>query len=621
MANVTELAGAARKHLENGDIDDALELSRQALERAPRSPKALKAYAGCMIATGDLEAAASCLAQVLKIKPEDAEAAHDLAITKQMVGDPEAAELQLQRAVDLEPENALFHDALGVHYASIGNVQRALQLALRAHELDPDDTRIQQNLASLMMQIGAPFDALNYLSSVLENDPKNTAARSMLASVYHELSDHESGFEHAKNAYLANPRDPVVLSAYAQSLCHVGRAEEAGEAADKALKLAPDLLPAAEARAIASIQSGAPHEGVTLLSDLLKKNASNPHLCLALARAMLRSGKTDEAIRLAELAEKEPASAGEARALLGHCHALKGDFAKMSDARKNQGGEGSEGSADDKALPDAVVIPFETKPVEAILLSRFLTQAYGGSDASTHAPPKIYAAPPLVPFLERLVVKADISPLEEDSIGKAVAKQDTALLTDYALDAGLSEYSPGLFKPYISSDGRADDFWAETLKPFKRPFVGISWSKTRPGALLEDVAAGLKVWPGTVFSLIWDDQRHELEGNNDIVDAGRHLASLEALIDMIHKMDLIVAPDDLILHLAGAQNVRSLGLVTPDLEWYMHEQYGRSYWYPSVELVKRDWTQSHPDYQQDIASAAAAAAAAASTGSKDEAES
>lgn len=603
MADVTELVGAARKHLENGNIDDALELSRKALERAPRSPKSLKTYASCMIATGDLEAAVACLTEVLKITPDDAEATHDLAVTKKMLGDHEAAELHLQRAVDLQPQSAQSYDALGALYADSGNMDLALRNALKAHELDPENMRVQQNLASLMARVGAPFDALNYLSNVLEKEPDNVPARTMLAGVYHDLSDHDAGFEHAKNAYLANPRDPVTLSAFAQSLCHVGRAEEALELADKALKLAPDYLPAAEARAVASIQSGAPHDGIALLSNLLKQNPSNPNLCLALARAMLRAGKTDEAIKLAELAEKDPAAEKQAKALLGHCFALEGDFNRMSESRRQLGIGETEATSGEENQPEAVVIPFETRPVEAILLSRFLTPPGDQTEVPGRPVPKIYAAPPLVPFLERLVADAEIEPLAEDSISKAVSKNDAVLLTDHALETGLQSYAPGLFRPYISSDQRADEFWTETLRPFKRPYVGISWSKTRPDALLEDVAAGLKDWPGTIFSLVWDDQRHELEGNTTIVDAGRHLISMEALIDIIHKMDLIVAPDDMVLHLAGALNVRSLGLVTPSLNWYWHEQNGRSHWYPSIELIKRDWTQSQSDLRRDIAEA------------------
>jgi ADP-heptose:LPS heptosyltransferase len=152
-------------------------------------------------------------------------------------------------------------------------------------------------------------------------------------------------------------------------------------------------------------------------------------------------------------------------------------------------------------------------------------------------------------------------------------------------------------------DRRADDFWRGSLAPFKRPLLGLSWSKFPPAARLHDLNAALKDFPGTILSLVWDEQRAELEGSRHIIDAGRHLQSMPALIDLIGRLDCVVAPDGLVMHIAGAMGVPGVVLLTPDKPWYWHEQQGRSYWYPSLSVLTRRWQEPMTDFQPRIAAA------------------
>ena len=163
-------------------------------------------------------------------------------------------------------------------------------------------------------------------------------------------------------------------------------------------------------------------------------------------------------------------------------------------------------------------------------------------------------------------------------------------------DERILEYKPDRFEPYITADPRADDFWRGSLAAFKRPLVGITWSKYPPAPLLHDLDQALQDWPGTVLSLVWDDQRAELEGNKRIIDAGRHLQSFGALVDLIGKLDFIVAPDGLAMHIAGAMGVPGLVLLTPDKPWYWYAEEGRSYWYPSISVLERKWQEPTDEF-------------------------
>ena len=82
MASLNELLSAATQHIEDGAIEDALILCRQALSRAPRSARVLKTYGACLMASGDMQGASASFAAALQIEPDDAAASHDLGLTQ-----------------------------------------------------------------------------------------------------------------------------------------------------------------------------------------------------------------------------------------------------------------------------------------------------------------------------------------------------------------------------------------------------------------------------------------------------------------------------------------------------------------------------------------------------------
>jgi len=414
-----------------------------------------------------------------------------------------------------------------------------------------------------------------------------------LAQILHDLGDHDRGLELTEALYLKRPRDPVVLAAFAHSLAMVGELERAAELVDKALKISPETANALEEHALISAYRGDPDSGIAKLAGLLKTQKDNPHLCLLMATGLARVGKHAESVTLAQVALQEPATCAVAATMVRQGLFQQGRFAEAARMAAQLGIRtgGLDGVASED--PDKVIIPLETKPLEAILFARFLGNRRSGEQT-------IYAHEPLIPLLNRMTHGQEIRSLQGENLFTLTETGNSCFLASYAARPEIDNYDPAAFKPYLRSDPRADDFWRGSLEPLKKPLCGITWAKHAPAPLLHDVQAGLADWPGSVLSLMWDDQRAELEGNRKIIDAGSHLKSIEMLVDLIGKLDLVIGPDGPVTHIAGAMGVPAIVLVTPDKQWYWYTENGRSHWYPSVHVLERPWDEPMDRFRQRL---------------------
>jgi len=602
MATISALLDAANKHIEDGSIEDAEVLCRQALSRAPRSVRALKVYGMCQIATGDMDAAIKSFEFILQMEPEDAAACYNLALAQQARGELERARFNFERALSLDPANPACHEAMAGLHVYAGEIEDALRHLMIAIDLKPGDPGILANFGSVLAQVGAHYDARSYFEEVLKLQPDNGPVAMQLAQIHHDLGEHDKGIELTENLYLKSPRNPVYLAAFAHSLARIGELERAADLVDTALKMAPETANALEEYALISAYRGAPERGIAKFASLLKRQKDNPPLCLLMATALARAGRHDEAVTLARAALHDPATHSNALTLIRQELFQEGRFKEALELTAQAGvGPGAEAGLTDD--PDKVIIPLETKPLEAILFCRFLQGdklANGaGADRTVHA------HEPLIPLLRRMTLNRSIRSLEGQSLFTLAETGNGCFITSYAARPEIAGYDPAGFTPYIETDPRADDFWRGSLAPLKRPLCGIVWSRYPPEPLLHDLESGLREWPGTLVSLVWDDQRAELVGYPHIIDAGRHLTCMEALIDLVGKLDLVAGPDGLVTHIAGAMGVPALVLVNPDKKWYWYAPDGRSHWYPSAHVLERPWDQPMEEFQKVVGEKAA----------------
>ena len=594
MATVTQLVDAAHQHIANANFDDAAELLRQALLRSPSSLKAMKAYAGCLLAQGDLTAAISMFRRCVDINPEDTEALHDLGMAHHANGNTEDALAHLERAVLLDPENTEFHAGIGSVLAELGDVDKSLAHLVMALSLDPDQSAILANIGMVLLKIGAVFDAKDYLDRAIAADPENRGAKILLATILNDVGQSAEALNVIEPLYFAHPRDPQVASILAATLARVGRIDEALPIAHGGLKLAPEYLPCIEAFAFVSACAGDPESGIKAIAQQLRQTSEREIGYLIMAQALGQVGKHEEAILSARRAMTSPRISVLARELIGKNLAILGRFSETidgpnSEARKNgetasgpkataeSGNAGEAASFDNKAT----VIALEARPLDVLLLARFLRN----HDMKAQGTP-VYAPDQIHPILARIVDKDRLLPLDD--------LPEEADANDFEPFNAITDRHDPLtapaYVPYMHADPARDDLWAEVLGDLPRPLIGITWNRYTPEASLFDVRNAVKDLGGTIISLVWDeDMREELDGVGGIIDGGYHFMSLEAAIDLIDKLDVVVGPDTLQLHMAGALGRPAVALLPPNKAWYWFAPDAMSHWYPTMRCVERTW--------------------------------
>ena len=642
MPSLNQLLDAAEKHAANCRLDDAIPLLEQALRKAPRSLRTLKAYGACLLATGQTEEALRCYKSAFEISPDDAAVNHDLALAHHATGDTGAALLAFENALTLEPNNPAIHEGIATVLSETGQIDRALRHMMIVAEMRPDDPDTLINLGSIFMRAGASFDACEQFRKAVAKDPENFDAKVSLCGALHELGNHDEALNLAEEIYLKRPRDIAALTTLANALLRTGDINGAMEHASEALKVLPELAPAVEVYAIACTYAGDPDKGIAHIATLLRQNPENPLLLATMAQALTRAGRHEDAIKMATAALPDPGIGPTAFMIVRHNLNLLGRFeeavhlshriingsSEHAASRLDEAGDGTAvATKADMAVeahiapssPDTVLIPFETKPLETLVHARFLSDAYAaagmqgdGKETAVSEQamrPAIVAPDPILPALRRIVPEDRLRSLNtpdaftEDHV--------TEFISAYALNGRMLTYTPERFCPYIRADSAYDDLWDSSLAPFPRPLIGICWSRFPPDIQLHSLYSMLKDMPGTLISLVWDDQRAELEGYKGVIDAGAHLKSLEALIDLTAKLDAVVANDSIPIHFAGGLGKPGIVLLTPDKPWYWHAPGGRSHWYPSLRVVERSWDQSWYGCEKDLQAAVKAAVKAA----------
>lgn len=170
--------------------------------------------------------------------------------------------------------------------------------------------------------------------------------------------------------------------------------------------------------------------------------------------------------------------------------------------------------------------------------------------------------------------------------------------------------------PYLRSSASREIIWRSMLgaKPEGTLRVGFVW-RARPFPPHRDVA--LAHWApvfesgAQCFSLqvdATDDERAELARYPNVRDIGAKLSDFAETAAVIAQMDVVIAVDTAVLHVAGALGKPVWGLLnfTPDWRWQLMRR--DSDWYPSVTLYRQpargDWDGVMAQVGQDLAALA-----------------
>ena len=151
------------------------------------------------------------------------------------------------------------------------------------------------------------------------------------------------------------------------------------------------------------------------------------------------------------------------------------------------------------------------------------------------------------------------------------------------------------FKPYLRARGFELDEWRRKLKSLtpeknrKKKRVGIVWAGNP-----KHPADGERSMSWEQFRPIVDQNKSKFQffnlmldsetGHPAVIDLGSHLKDFAVTAAIVSNLDLVIAVDTSIVHLAGALGKRVWTLLahTADWRWVVGEE--RTKWYPSMTL-------------------------------------
>jgi tetratricopeptide (TPR) repeat protein len=226
---------------DQGKLGEAIESYRKAIELNLELPEAYSNLGNALQSEGKLDEAILHYKRALALRPEFAEASFNLGNALQAQLRLEEAAEAYRRAIELRPKFAAAHVNLG----NVLQVQEKMEEARQHYETamvqQPGYAEAHYNLGNLLAKEKKLQEAVTQFELALRLDPGMSKAHNNLGNVYKALEEPEKAIAH----YTQVPEnDPEFTDAYNNmglALLTLGRHAEAAESIQRTLQLKPHL--------------------------------------------------------------------------------------------------------------------------------------------------------------------------------------------------------------------------------------------------------------------------------------------------------------------------------------------------------------------------------------------
>jgi tetratricopeptide (TPR) repeat protein len=505
----------------------------------------------------------------------------------------------------------------GTHSYWAGLAARALgepdaaadHLFLAAHHL-PRDERIWLALGEALLAAGRAQEALDALreGAGVSLDPAPHLRAS--ATALKQLGRPDEAVAMLERVVAARPGDAVDRSVLALARLRAGRIDAAHADAEAALRIDPDCVEACHHAGLIERERGALAAALTLFRRAFELRPESPEIRSALAHALRDLGRIDEALAHYDaVLERTP---GFADAELNRAYLLlvAGRYAEGWDAY-----ECRLGFPGYSRIPPGLA-PWSGRGGEALVVLG--EQGIGDQVMYASCLPDLFARAAQV----TIDCHPRLSGLLARSFPRATLRHDPDRRTGAAVSiASLPRYfrrSPGDFpahRGYLQADPRRVARWAARVggaEGTRR--VGLAW---RGGTLqtrghLRSVPPQALAMLAAVSSVGWVSLQYG-DASADIRvlrDAGLRIErweeieqDLDECAAAIQALDLVVAIDNTVAHLAGALGKPVWILVSAGAEWRYGLAGESMPWYPSARLFRQQPGESWEPVVRAVAAA------------------
>lgn len=575
----SEKCQAAEKLIQKGRFEDAGFLLDQVLESHPGNTSALIAKSALQLKAGHVSEAKQLLQAACQLSPDDPVILTNmanLALFENRV--PDALE-HLQTVVDQSPEHLPARLLLGQIHLQRGDLDAARTWLRRAAALGPEDPDVLVALASLALAHQNITEAAALLDKALECAPDHERVLSTLAQVRALTGDFDAAATLAAKAHLEAPQDPDVAVTLARVYLASGVLGEAQKLMTRFKARFPDFAPVVLCAAEVSIARGKVAEALADTARWLRKAPKESGRVAGFLKVLKKAGAWQQLLDLSDKLSPELAGSGPVQSLreeallaLGR---LEDGWASWA-ARRNL--------PETRPEPPLLVgLPPRTLLLDQLVLMRFVN-AWAAEGVV-----ELIGQTPVADVWDRIAARPSVHWVHQ-------ADRPVELPADLAARTVLHAPEKAAFTPYLAPDPARRAVWERALPGDGRPKIGVFWDARAPGLLVDHLREALADLPVVPVSLQFDDSRHQLRSWPEALDAGKALENTGDLVNLVDCLDLVVGPDGIPLHVAGALGRKGVALLQENHQWYWAGEGDQSLWYPSIKRVVMpigpDWSQA-----------------------------
>lgn len=575
-------AEIAAAHLAAGRTAEARALYEEVLRAEPTHVRALCGLGAVALRGGETARALELTGHAVAIAPDDGMSVGNLGVVYLARNELALAEDCLCRALDLAPERAELHANMASLYLARGDAAMALIAQQRAVELAAGDPAQLFNLANALVAAGRDDEAAGVYRAVLALRPGHAGALNNLSILHKQAGDLDAAAACLAEARLHDPLNPELLANHADLLLQAGRPEEALANMQRAAGLAPAHPQVRASLGAMLLELGRLAEAGAELATALRAAPSDARIAFELARLLRRQGRLDAAQAAIDRMSGPHGGGAAAEALAAELLLMRGRCDAAWERLERAAPDG--GSRLPQRLAGQEIRLVAADAAASLFAARFLPLL-----ADRGAVPTVLATPPLAALLATARGVATVLPAGHVDFAALAADGVPTLLLDEL--PRLLRVTPDMAPAEVFAVPPA----APPAVARGRRLIGVWWEGPGPGAALASALCGEVA--GELVSLQTGAARQAgamLLDRPDVVDRGPGIADYRDLAAEIAGLDLMIAPDGPVAHLAAGLGIETWVLLGRDFSWYWPSAADASPWYPRsrsfVQAADGSWT-------------------------------
>jgi tetratricopeptide (TPR) repeat protein len=591
------IAGARKQ------FDSAIDLINRSLAAAPDNPDAHADLGNILQLTGQLVPAVESYRRALALDDQFVEAHFNLGRAYAALGELDQAIGCYQRAVALQPQLADAHYALANSFKAKNQFDRAIASYQMTLSIRPCHVDAINNLGVAHAQLNQFDQAISAFLNALSLRSDDVDAHNNLAAALRQKGQLPLAIEHYRRAVALRPDDPELLFRLAHALKDNHQLDPAIDTYRRAIAL-NDTFPEALYNLGLALAEKRDLDGA--ISSYRRALSAKPDMVVAhcnLGIALNEKGLIEQAIDCYRTAIALDPTYAEAHVNLGLALGRTGQFPHAWDEYqwrlKIPGYANAQPTFpqpvwDGTSRAGALLLTAEQGFGDTIQFVRYVPLV-------AHRCQRVMLRCPreLIPLLQGMQSITQLSPMDAPPPEFDV---HFPLLSLPQLFATTLDTIPGPV-PYLKADPAKSATWAEKLAGAKQFKIGLAWAgnpqhkNDRARSIHLNLFAPLAKIPMTSFFSLQKHRSAEFAaGSSPGIEMIDHTGDLHDFSDtaaLIANLDLVIAVDTAIAHLAGAmaRPVWTLLPFIPDWRWMMNRS--DSPWYPTMRLFRQpaigDW--------------------------------